>query len=978
VSPSVAAVQGFASRRVDLPSLPVEPSFARLTSPVLVGREEELASLLGAVLDPPAVALVEGEAGVGKTRLVQELTSRTELNDRYRCLSGHSHHLSEPFPLGPVVEALREAIPTPGGLNPVVGALRPLLPELAARLPAHPGPLGDRRAERHRLFRAVRELLDSLGPTVLVLEDLHWADHTTEELLSFLVPQLPRRLALVCTYRREDLSESSPLPRLATPSSGTAGLRLTLRPLDRGEVRELARTILENGDISPEFSDYLFECSGGLPFAVEEVLRLLEGRDELVQRRGVRVRQSFEELGVPTALRESILQRLANLEPNARSVVQAAAVLGGPAAERDLLEVADVPDTRAGGALSGALASALLLEVDEGRYDFRHALARQAVEEAIPSPVRRRLHLRAARALESGQPKPVARLAHHYRRAGKTKEWIRFAEAAADRAKSLEDDATAYRFLKEAVAVPGLPPATRARLAVKLATHARYSLAHGEAIDVLRALLEDETLSRGARGEVRLWLARLLIQEGETAAAHSETSRALGDLGRRPALAAEAMVFLALPWATEGRVDDQLGWLDRAVATAARSKDRAVRISVTADRAALLLNVGDPRGWPAIDEIPEPGPGADELRQAVRGLGNLADALLQLGHYGRAEEFIRRGLDLLGRTGHSHEAFSQQITELQLSWAMGRWDGLEERARYYMEAWHDWAAVRADAQTVLGLLLLARGDVPGALRLLEQLAEDFRGEGPVLAWIAGGLARIRLAEGREEAAVEEAARALDVVRRKSTWVWASDAAPVAVEALVRSDRRVEAQELTRRFATGLKGRDAPAASAALAVCRALLAEAAGDRKRAVRTFLAAEAAWQALPRPYEAARARESAGRCLLEEGGQELLVEALSAFRELGATWDEARVRRTLREQGVIVPYRGGRKGYGSKLSPRETQVARLAADGLSNPQIAAALYLSRKTVERHLSSAMHKVGVRSRGELAGGLGPRATETAP
>jgi DNA-binding CsgD family transcriptional regulator len=972
----VAAAQGFASRRADLPSSPAEPSFARLTSPVLVGREQELASLLEAILRGPTVALVEGEAGVGKTRLVRELGDRLEL-ERHHSFRGHCHRLSEPFPLGPVVEALREATPSPRGLNPVVGALRPLLPELAARLPAPPGPLGDRRAERHRQFRAVRELLASIGPTILVLEDLHWADHATEELLGFLIPQLPPELALVCTYRREELSDFSPLPSLARLPTGAAGVSLTLRPLDRAQVRELAATILGSGDISPEFSDYLFECSGGLPFAVEEVLRSLDGKEELARQRGVWVRQSLEEIGVPTALRESILERLAQLEPDARSVVQAAAVLASPAAERDLLDVAQISNDGAGAALSEALASALVLEVEDGRYDFRHALARQAVEEAIASPMRRRLHLRAARALERPSTKPVARLAHHYREAGKTKEWIRFAEAAADRAKSLEDDATAYKFLKEAVAVQDLPPGARARLAVKLATHARYSLAHGEAIAILRRLLEDDTLSQGARGEIRLWLARLLIQEGETAAAHAETSRALDDLTRRPALAAEAMIFLGLPWATEGRVDDQLDWLDRAVSTAARSKDRAVRISVTADRAALLLNVGDPRGWPAIEDIPPAGEGADELRQAIRGYGNLADALLQLGHYRRAEEFIGQGLELLGRTGHSHESFSQRLTELQLSWVMGRWDGLEEHARYYMEAWQDWAAVRADAQTVLGLYLLARGDVTGAVELLEPLAEDFRGEGPVLAWVAGGLSRIRLAEGRYEAAVEEAMRAVDVVRQKRIWVWAADAAPAAVEALLRSDRGSEAQEVTRRFAAGLEGRDAPAASAALTVCRALLAEADGDRELAAQTFLSAERAWQELPRPYEAARARESAGRCLLEAGGQELLLQASRAFRQLDAAWDAARVRRTLREQGVVIPYRGGRRGYGSKLSPRETQVARLAADGLSNRQIAAALYLSPKTIERHLSSAMRKVGVSSRVELPDRLGPRATEPA-
>jgi DNA-binding CsgD family transcriptional regulator/tetratricopeptide (TPR) repeat protein len=919
---------------------------------------------------PPAFAVIEGEAGIGKTRLVEELLGSPELRGRSRLL-GACRQLGEPFPLDPVIEAVRDASLAPRRLPPVVGALRPLLPELAARLPQAPEPLGDRRAERHRLFRALRELLGALGPAVVVLEDLHWADDATVELLCFLVPQLPPKLSLVCTYRREDLSEGSPLLRLSGRLPGTvAGAHVALQPLDRGQARDLVSSILETEDVSSSISDYLYEGSGGLPFALEELLRMVKDRSDLMNGHRLWAPGPLEEMDVSRALRDSILDRLDRLSPAARGVMQAAAVLGSPAAEQHLVEVADLPDDRVGEVLAEALASALLVEVGEGVYGFRHVLARQAVEDAVPSPVRRRLHLRAARALETDPAKPLARLAHHYRAAGRTKEWIRSAEAAADRATSLEDDATAYRFLKEAVTVPGLPAATRARLAVKLATHARYCLMHGEAIDILREVLADAALSRGSRGEVRLWLARLLIQDGETEAAYTETNRALEDLGRRPALAAEAMVLLALPWVTGGRLEEQFGWLDRAVATAARSSKRAVRISVAADRATLLLYVGDPRGWEAAAAIPEPGAALDELKQAVRGYGNLADALLHLGHYRRADEFISEGLRLLANSGFPPTTAALKLTKLQLDWALGTWEGLEDRARFYMETWGDWAAVRADAQAVLGLLLLARGDVHAAQELLEPLVDDFRGEGPVLSWVAGGLARIRLAENRPEEAVSDAARAIEIVEQKGTWLWASEVAPSLVQAYVEAGRPSEADELTRAFASGLGGRDAPAASAALGVCRGLLAESRGETAAAAELYLEAERAWQALPRPYEAARAAESAGRCRLEEGGQELLLKAMTAFHELGAAWDEARVRRTLREQGVIVPYRGGRRGYGRSLSPRETEVATLACEGLSNREIAVALFLSRKTVERHLSSAMRKLSVTSRWELPERLG--------
>ncbi len=965
---------GLATARVEGGRYPstTEAPLGRLSSPILVGREPELTLLLEAAAHTPALALVEGEAGIGKTRIVAELLAHEQLRARPHYLGG-CQQLGEPFPLGPVVEALRDARLASRRLQPVTGALRPLLPELATRLPEAPEPLGDRHAERHRLFRAVRELLRALGSAVVVLEDLHWADDATVELLCFLAPQLPPELTLVCTYRREDLPEASPLPRLAGRLPGTThGAHVPLRPLDRQQARNLMSSILETDDVSTQLADYLFESSGGLPFALEELLRMLRDRPDLLNGRQLLFPSSLDELGVPGALRDSILERLDRLAPEARRIVQSAAVLGAPATEQELVQVAELSATHQDEVLAEALSSALLVETREGVYGFRHVLARQAVEDAVPSPVRRRLHLSAARVLEGAPERPLARLAHHYRGAGRTAEWIRCAEAAADRATSLEDDATAYRFLKEAVAVPSLPPATKARLATKLAGHARYCLAHGDAIEILRRVLDEEQLAPGTRGEVRLWLARLLIQDGENEAAYDETTRALPDLARRPSLAAEAMVLLALPWVTGGRLEEQFDWLDRAVATAARSSKRAVRISVAADRATLLLYAADPRGWQAVGEIPAPRAGQDELKQAVRGAGNLADALLHLGHYRRAEEFIAEGLGLLANSGLPPTTAALKLTKLQLDWVQGSWEGLEDRARFYMETWGDWAAVRTDAQAVLGLLQLARGDVHAAEELLEPLRDDFRGEGPVLSWVAGALARIKLAEGRPEEAVEAAGPALATVRQKGIWLWAAEVAPALVKGLADSGRAQEADQLTNEFAAGLSGRDAPAAAAALTLCRAQLAESRGEVDRAAELYGEAELAWRELPRPYEAAKAAEGVGRCLLEAAGRgrELLLEVRAEFHELGAAWDEARVRRTLREHGVIVPYRGGRKGYGSDLSPRETEVARLACEGLSNREIAVALFLSRKTVERHLSSAMRKLSATSRWELPERLG--------
>jgi DNA-binding CsgD family transcriptional regulator len=939
---------------------------AGLFASSLVGRETELASLLEAAGHSPALVLVAGEAGVGKTRLVQEFLGSPELEGR-RLYSGGCQQLAEPLPLGPLLDALRTSRPARTELSPLAGALRPVLPELASVLPPFPEPLGDRRAERHRLFRALCELLGSLGSSVLVLEDLHWADEQTAEFLRFLCPQLPPELTLVCTYRREDVPAVSQFPSLAARLPGRiVYLELPLLPLDREEVRRLAGAILDADAISDEFADYLFQGSGGLPYAVEEVLRLLENREDLIRRKGAWVRRSLEELAVPSTVRDSILGRLERLRPSAQALVQAASVVGVPAGEGLLARVAEVRRGPADRALGEALTATLLVESREGRFSLRHELARQAVEESLPSPVRRRMHLRAAQALEKEQPKPLARLAHHYRAAARPKEWTYYAEATAERAKSLDDTVTAYRFLREALDVEELPPVKRAQLAIKLLIEAFDSFAHREAADLVRPLLDEETLPPVVRGELRLHLGRFLCQVGEDAEGYAQLRQAVDLLRSRPALAATAMAFLAQPSFHEGRFEEHLAWVDRAAGEAARAGDRGLQIRLAADRACTLLVLGDARAWQAMDEIPLPGSEIDEIRQSARACGNLGDALLHLGYHEHARRLIEQ--NLAAGPGCFREHVIARVTEAQLDFVVGEWRGLEERIHDLLEEGEDRLPHHADLEAVLGLLQLANGEVRGASSTLQRLSEEELCDITIVPWVCGGLARVKLAEGAPEAALAAAARAVDVIQQKGFWTWATDVAPVTVEALLEADRPAEAASYVHRFSHGIAGRDAPAATASLHVCRGLLAEAEGDPIRARREYASAERRWRALPRPYEAARAREYRGCSLLgthPEDGRSLLVEAMDDYRALGAQWDAGRVRATLRQRGLVPPHRAGRKGYGSELSPREHEVVQLASEGLSNREIALSLTVSRSAVEHHISSSMRKLGARSRYEL-------------
>ena len=942
----------------------------RLASPVLVGRDAELDSLVGVASDPPALIVVEGEAGVGKTRLIEELLAAPGLEVPHRYL-GACQPLLEPFPLGPVLEALRNAEPARTRLSPVTGVLQPLLPELASLLPETPEPLADSAAERHRIFRAMRELIGALGRSVLVLEDLHWADDQTAEFLRFLSPELPEQVTLVCTYRREELGAASPLYSLAARlPDEIRRLELTLGPLGREQVRALAGVTLATEAISDELVEHLYQVSAGLPFAVEEVLRLLENGDDPVRRGAVGFRRRLEDLAVPKPVRDLTLERLARLRPAARALVRAAAVAGLPATEALLRRTAGLRSDRAAAGVAEALAAGLLVEEDGSHLSLRHELARQAVEEDIPAPTRRRLHLRAARALEEERPKPLARLVHHYRAAGRTKEWIRYAEAVSDRAASLHDEATACRYLREALQVPAVPPVRRGKLAVKFLIQAFNSAAQQDATDVVRPLLDDERLPPALRGELGLHLGHFLCQTGHDAAGYAEIRRSLDRLQSRPALAATAMAFLAQPFFRAGNFDEHLQWLERAVNEARRSRDRALRIRLSGDRACTLLFRGDPKGWRAMGEIPSPGNDAEEIRQAARAYGNVADALLHLGYYAQAREFVER--DLATGEEYLREHTIARATALQLDFALGNWNGLEERVFALLEEGEDRRPHHADLEAVLGLLRLARGEVRAAAVSLERLAEEDLCGVAMVPWVRGGLARIRLAEHKPQAARAEAARAVALVERKGAWTWATEAAPVLVESLLAAGEPEKAAEEIERFGEAIEDRDAPAAAAALRVCRGLLAEADGDVERASRHYAMAERCWRALPRPYEAARAREYRGRCLLltrREQGRRLLVDAMDAFRERGAHWDAGRTRATLRRNRLVAPHRAGRKGYGSELSPREREVAGLAADGLSNSEIALSLVVSRSTVEHHVSSAMRKLGVRSRREIHTGL---------
>ncbi|SEN94425.1 AAA ATPase domain-containing protein [Actinacidiphila rubida] len=541
-------------------------------TPALVGRDRELrrvADALSSLPRIPALVLVEGEAGIGKSRLVREALARAVPRGP-RPLVALCPPFREALTLGPVVDAVRQAVPGPAGLglSALAGALRPVLPEWSDELPPPPPAPADASVARHRLMRALAEVLDRAGIGLLVVEDVHWADEATLEFLVFLAARRPDPVSLVLTYRADEVPADSLLLRLSSrPSPDVRHVRVALGALTVADTRRLVSSMLADEHVSTAFAAFLHDRTEGVPLALEECVLLMHDRADLVRRDGEWVRRTLDEIAVPPTIRDAVTERAARLRPAARRVLLAAAVLADPAPSAHLAALAEPPPGEprgghgtagadgheAGGAGDGepvaeAVRSGLLVEDGAGRVAFRHGLAARAVYDQARPEDRRTVHRRAAALLEGTHPRPVGRLAHHLRQAGEIDGWSRYAQQAADLANASGDHARAAALLLDLIAEPALPAPSVAPLVAKLPLLAFSGDARrSELLARLRGLLDSGELAPGDRAEVRGQLGRLLRHLGDYAAAAAELEQAVPEIGEPSFAVAWAMTALGVP-----------------------------------------------------------------------------------------------------------------------------------------------------------------------------------------------------------------------------------------------------------------------------------------------------------------------------------------------------------------------------------------------------------------------------------------------
>jgi DNA-binding NarL/FixJ family response regulator len=1000
---------------------------------ILVGRDAELArlrALLGDAADGRAVtALVSGDAGVGKSRLVAE-AMRIAADDGFTVLCGQCAEIGDSVPYLPFADAFRSAPPHIEEAIKVRPVLARLLPDCG-----EPVTEGDWAGlARQQMFGAVLGLLAELAttaPVLLVIEDLHWADATTRHLVTFLTRMLHReRVAIIGTFRTDDLPRSHPL-------RGVIAELLRLPPVTHVDLGPLAPAALaehlsniRNGAsrLPAATLNSLVERAEGNAYYAEELLAILPRRDDPYDPLGFPVLPAESDDELPSGLAALLLSRVERVPDAAQQVLRAAAVAGRRAGDDLVRAASGLPDDVYDEAIREVVASQLLLPDGDG-YRFRHALLREAVYGDLLPGERTRLHAKLA-ALLSDVPGAAAELAHHSLTSHDIPGGFAASVRAGSEAGMIGAPAEAHQHFDQALELwervddaEKLAGMSRGKLGLRSALAAAASGDVPRAVHLLRRIrsLLPADGDQELRSRVGERLAYYLLQ-GENKDWYAEALRVARETVREMTddpptwYQARAMATYAIALMAEGGYGVALEWAQRAREVARE----AGSASVEAD---TLVTIGrlSSRGGNSDEAIGmfsaayEQAAEAKTLGVELRAAYHLAEERMVRGELTQAATIAHAGVQRAEAEGLSLAPFGLDLQHLhfQAHYADGHWD--------HAQGVSDGFPVRVTrpAEAVLSAMALfidvARGNQVVAER--RSWLEPFWGD-VFVAYIARGLLAEHAAwQGDTETALSEAEAAINAES------WPSHSPSVIRVAAVALGARADRAAALR--ATGdIAGADAQAAAGAELIALARegaarrgavvldlgarpVAEAAPDAKTGVsaaplgpegRGWLArceaeyarltganSPAAWERVLKEfgpgyvYESARTRWRLAEALAEAGRRDEAADVWRAARAtatalraapLGAALDDL-ARRARLNAGHGPHGNGTRDGAAGTsrlggLTEREREVLGLLARGLSNREIGAELFITPKTASVHVSNILAKLGASSRTEAA------------
>ena len=953
----------------------------------LVGRADEL-DALERVLDeldrgPPGAIELVGEPGIGKTRLLSELAARAELRG-HLVLSGSASELERELPFSVFVHALDEYVESldPSLLSTldddVQAELAHVLPSLSALAAGHAVALQHERYRSHRAVRALLEHLAQTRPLVLMLDDFQWADPASVELLDALLRRPPASAVLTAVSLRPRQAPERFAAALERARRAEVLTRVELGALTLNETREL---LGERVDAASAV--LLYQESGGNPFYLEQLARSAERAGGATAGPDV----SLTGLDVPPAVAASLSEELALLSEGGRLVLDGAAVAGDPFEPELAAAAAATSEAAAMQAIDELLELDLVRTTDvPRRFRFRHPLVRHAVYEVMAGAWRLGAHERCAQELAARGASAAGR-AHHVERSARQGDIAAVAvlqEAGEAVARLAPESASrwfggALRLLPETAPVRDRAELLLAR-AGALAAAGHFTDSHEAMLEAVAIVGEQPIALRTTVATSCAAVERLL---GRYEQANARLVSALNGLPEPASFeSVELLIELTLNEFYRSSYDAMHDWAARAVNAATLVGDATLMAAAAVIRAfadSLMGRTDGARSHRAtaaalLDDLSD-----DELspRPDIAGWLAITEAYLDL--YAEADVHASRALRVARAAGEGDPLHRLYPVLPRIWYVRGK---LAEAAEFLdgaIEAGRLLGAPPALAGNLFNrsAVALAVGDLDLALATAEEAVELTRDldEGFVAAWAAARLAAVLLETRQPERAVElllERAGGEELTLIPGGW------RAYCLELLTRCwlalDRPKEAER-----AAGLAEFTAAAVQLPLAAAWADRAAAAvalqsGDPSRAAERALTSSDAAHDVGAPIESALSLVLAGRALAQAGqtirAVAKLQRAAAAFDACGAVRYRESAERELGKLGRR-PHRRTRRGKVDgdgidRLTERELQVARLVVDRKTNPEIAAELFLSQKTVETHLRNIFHKVDVSTRVQLA------------